>query len=98
MPKGKAAMADRAKTVRERRAGLLDLTEPRRGAATHTLAELAAHISAVLTHPLTPSCVRDDLLNSVNDLATPESFYNSVRYIEGRLSGVAELPQEGGGS
>jgi hypothetical protein len=63
-------------------------TETPAAETPHTLAELAALISAVLNHPHTPRCVRDDLWNSVNELATPESFYNSASYVEGRLKGV----------
>lgn len=57
-------------------------------APTHTLTELAALIEAVLTHPLLPESVYDGLWNAINELATPESFYNSASYIEGRLRGV----------
>lgn len=80
----------------ERSEMILDLTAVTTDAPPHTLAELAAHISAVLNHPLTPPSIRNDLADAVNDLDTPQSFYNSAIYIEGRLSGLAELPQEGG--
>jgi len=79
-------------------AALVQRADPRADARPHAVAELAAHISAVLTHPLTPQYIYDELWNAVNELATPESFYDTASYIEGRLSGLVELPQEGGGN
>lgn len=67
---------------------ILDLTAVTTDASPHTLADLAVLISAVLNHPLLPESVYDDLWQSVSELATPESFYSSASYIEGRLRGV----------
>ncbi len=43
---------------------------------------LAAHISAVLTHPDTPVIMYNALADAVNGLDTPRKHFDSAEYIE----------------
>jgi hypothetical protein len=70
--------AERGKTI-------LDLTSEEAHAAVERLQgipTLAAHISAVLTHPDTPAVMYNALADVLNDLDKPRGHFDSAEYIE----------------
>ncbi len=79
--------ADLAECVRraERGETILDLTSEEALANVERLQgipSLAAHISAVLTHPDTPVAMYNALADAVNGLDTPRKHFDSAEYIE----------------
>ncbi len=79
--------ADLAECVRRARRGetILDLTSEEALAGVERLQgipTLAAHISAVLTHPDTPAVMYNALADAVNDLDKPRGHFDSAAYIE----------------
>jgi hypothetical protein len=87
--------ADLAECVRraERGETILDLTSEEAQANAERLQgipSLAAHISAVLTHPDTPVAMYNALADAVNGLDTPRKHFDSAEYIELCLRANAE--------
>jgi hypothetical protein len=79
--------ADLAECVRraERGETILDLTSEEALANVERLqgvSTLAAHISAVLTHPDTPVAMYNALADAVNGLDAPRKHFDSAEYIE----------------
>jgi hypothetical protein len=79
--------ADLAECVRraERGETILDLTSEEALANAERLqgvSTLAAHISAVLTHPDTPAVMYNALADVLNDLDKPRGHFDSAAYIE----------------
>jgi hypothetical protein len=79
--------ADLAECVRraERGETILDLTSEEALANAERLQgipSLAAHISAVLTHPDTPAVMYNALADAVNSLNAPRGHFDSAAYIE----------------
>jgi hypothetical protein len=79
--------ADLAECVRraERGETILDLTSEEALANVERLQgipTLAAHISAVLTHPDTPAVMYNALADAVNSLNAPRGHFDSAEYIE----------------
>jgi hypothetical protein len=79
--------ADLAECVRraERGETILDLTSEEALANVERLQgipTLAAHISAVLTHPDTPVIMYNALADAVNSLNAPRGHFDSAAYIE----------------
>jgi hypothetical protein len=57
---------------------------------------LAAHISAVLTHPDTPVAMYNALADAVNGLDAPREHFDSAEYIVLCLRANAKATQKGG--
>jgi hypothetical protein len=79
--------ADLAECVKraERGETILDLTTEEAQANAERLQgipSLAAHISAVLTHPDTPAVMYNALADVVNSLDKPRRYFDSAAYIE----------------
>jgi hypothetical protein len=79
--------ADLAECVRraERGETILDLTTEAAQVNAEQLQgipTLAAHISAVLTHPDTPAAMYNAIADAVNDLDKPRGYFDSAAYIE----------------
>jgi hypothetical protein len=79
--------ADLAECVKraERGETILDLTSEEALANVERLQgipTLAAHISAVLTHPDTPVAMYNAIADVVNDLDKPRGHFDSAAYIE----------------
>ncbi len=79
--------ADLAECVRraERGETILDLTTEEAQSNAELLEgipALAAHISAVLTHPDTPAVMYNALADAVNSLNAPRGHFDSAAYIE----------------
>ncbi len=49
--------------------------------------ELAEHISAILNHPDTPTCIYNGLSDAVCELYTPPRYSDSVEYLTAHLAG-----------
>ncbi len=84
MVKKHADLAD-CVTRAERGETILDLTSDEALATVERLQgipSLAAHISAVLTHPDTPVAMYNALADVLNDLDKPRSYFDSAEYIE----------------
>jgi hypothetical protein len=72
-------------TRAERGETILDLTSEEaqeRVERLQGIPTLAAHISAVLTHPDTPVIMYNALADAVNSLAAPRNHFDSAEYIE----------------
>jgi hypothetical protein len=79
--------ADLAECVKraERGETILDLTSEEALANVERLQgipTLAAHISAVLTHPDTPAAMYNAIADAINDLDKPRGYFDSAAYIE----------------
>jgi hypothetical protein len=84
MAKKHADLAEYIKRA-ERGETILDLTSEEAQAAVERLQgipTLAAHISAVLTHPDTPAVMYNALADAVNGLDAPRNHFDSAAYIE----------------
>ncbi len=93
--------ADLAECVRraERGETILDLTSEEALANVERLQgipTLAAHISAVLTHPDTPAVMYNALADAVNSLNAPRGHFDSAAYIELCLRADAKSARKGG--
>jgi hypothetical protein len=91
--------ADLAECVRraERGETILDLTSEEALANVERLQgipSLAAHISAVLTHPDTPAVMYNALADAVNGLDAPRKHFDSAAYIELCLRANAKAARE----
>jgi hypothetical protein len=92
--------ADLAECVRraERGETILDLTSEEALANVERLQgipTLAAHISAVLTHPDTPAVMYNALADAVNSLNAPRGHFDSATYIELCLQANAKATRKG---
>ena len=65
---------------------------------TADFAALAAHISAVRTHPDTPARVYNALADAVSDMDAPRDFFNGAEYIEMCLRENAKSARRKGGA
>jgi hypothetical protein len=93
--------ADLAECVRraERGETILDLTSEEALANVERLQgipSLAAHISAVLTHPDTPVVMYNALADAVNGLDAPRGHFDSAEYIELCLRANTKATRKGG--
>jgi hypothetical protein len=96
MVKKHADLADCVKRA-ERGETILDLTSEEALAAVERLQgipTLAAHISAVLTHPDTPAVMYNALADGVNSLNAPRNHFDSAAYIELCLRENAKAARE----
>jgi hypothetical protein len=92
--------ADLAECVRraERGETILDLTSEEALANVERLQgipSLAAHISAVLSHPDTPVVMYNALADAVNSLDAPRGHFDSAAYIELCLQANAKATRKG---
>jgi hypothetical protein len=96
MVKKHADLADCVKRA-ERGETILDLTSEEAQENVERLQgipTLAAHISAVLTHPDTPAVMYNALADVVNDLDKPRRYFDSAAYIELCLRENAKAARE----
>jgi hypothetical protein len=83
----------------ERGETILDLTSEEALANVERLQgipSLAAHISAVLTHPDTPAVMYNALADAVNGLDAPRGHFDSAPYIELCLRANVKATRKGG--
>jgi hypothetical protein len=96
MVKKHADLADCVKRA-ERGETILDLTSEEALANVERLQgipTLAAHISAVLTHPDTPAVMYNALADGVNSLEQPRKYFDGAAYIELCLRENAKAARE----